>query len=865
MHGKYFENLFYLAEKDDFESIFQELDQVNIPSGLEVELSSIKARILDHNKSRIRGTLSYEQLTVDRNKIREAILLLINNIRSDLNRNISELPKRLTFIPRAPQGFIGRKNDIEEIHELLQTSRPFLLLNGLGGIGKTTIVSKYVENYYFDYDHFIWVNVPRNPVQKQYKQPTTKSVMANDTLNHLSQKLGFEYDPKLSEDNKFRLVVEKLNEIPGNNLLIIDNAGSEILDIRESLISSRQWRLIIMSREFVNSFIPYRLDVLSPDDAKLLFLTLHPRGKHEIESIEKLLIEIGHHTLTLELLARLCETLLSSKPVKEILRTIVDRKFHTLSEEVWANQSNREVNLYAHLLGAFDHSDLSDRECNLLSQWALLPSEELEAEILLDLFTTKSPDADQFKRTLLDLVRKGWILKNPETGTYRCHQMIQEVIRYKLPANTEVCRPVIRGLTNFLEYNSYVNNLLKARFVPWADGLIFGLNDSLFDPELGLLYNNLSILKKDLGDYVNAEIFQQRAIDTFENLKEVDSVVLAQAYRNLARIKRSLGNYSESYKFQDRAIQTLLDTPNYLALDLANLYSDMALILYNLGKYNDANITQHQAIELFEELSESDHPELAKAYSIKASILQDLGNYDEAERFQKKSIQIREQIHGEIHPNLATSYHTMSLILLSRGNCSGAKKFQDKAIKIRKAILNSKHPNLASSFSGMASIQLELGNLDIAEDYQIKAIEIQEEILGRDHPSLAKSYYNMAMISCQKGDAKVAFHYQEYALKNWKRKFNSNHPKMGLLYLGKAIIHREISENSKALENLEKAIEIFNSTLGASHPDTIIAHSHYISLLLELGKGTKVQVHREKYNLSDKGDENKDQCRVSWR
>ena len=835
MDSKYFENLFNLVEKDSFEAIFKELDNIKIPSNLEIEISAIKARFNDYKQAKILGTLTHEQSIVDKNIIRENILFFINNLRANLNSKVQNIGKRLTFIPRPPQGFVGRKKDIETIHELLQTNRPVLLLVGIGGIGKTTITSKYIQNYFSDYDHFVWVNVPRDPDKEQSTQPTTKSVIANDTLNFLSQNLHFEYDPKLSEEIKFKLVMEKLKEIPGENLLIIDNAGSEILQIRDSLPSPPNWRILIISREYINSFIPYRLDVLSPDDAKDLFLTHHPSGKNEIDTVNALIAKIGFHTLTLELLAKFCEIELSSHPVLDIFNKIIDHKFHTLSEEIWTNHSNKEVDLYAYLLSAFNHSSLAKNECDILSQWALLPSEEIEADLLLKIFAIGKNNIDQFRKSIFQLVRKGWLLKHPETGTYRCHQMIQEVIHYKLPPSIKICQPIILGLTNLLTYNIYENNLLRAKYIPWVEGLIEGLKDPIINSDLGKLYNSLAAIKKDIGDYFNAESIQVRAIEIFNNLKESNTSNLVSAYRNMALILRSQGNYSASHKYQRKAIEILQKSQNHDQHALAKLYSDMALILRNLGRYKEAKNIQLKGISIFEDLSEFNHPDLAIAYSIMATILQDLGFYKEAEKFQTKAIQIREKVYDGMHPFLATSYHTMSLIFLNLNNYHKAEEFQVKAIEIREEILDFKHPNLASSYSGMASILMEQGNLSLAQNFQQKAIKIQEEVLGDMHPSLARSYDNLAMIFCKNGDFPNSLIFQKKAIKIKEAKLNPIHPQLGLSYYGMAIIHKEMKENLKAKNYIKKTIEIFESALDFNHPYLIKTYNLAVSNLHDLG------------------------------
>ncbi len=71
------------------------------------------------------------------------------------------------FEVRNPVGsFTGRKTELEKLHESIQESQgvatvisQLVSISGLGGIGKTELVRKYIEEHNKDYDHnIIWVN-----------------------------------------------------------------------------------------------------------------------------------------------------------------------------------------------------------------------------------------------------------------------------------------------------------------------------------------------------------------------------------------------------------------------------------------------------------------------------------------------------------------------------------------------------------------------------------------------------------------------------------------------------------------------------------------------------------------------------------
>jgi ATP/maltotriose-dependent transcriptional regulator MalT len=71
----------------------------------------------------------------------------------------TKLSKELTLnIPKThPDDIIGREDDLQSLRDLLCNDKRVVVVNGLGGIGKTTLVQVYVSKYYDDYEHIAWV------------------------------------------------------------------------------------------------------------------------------------------------------------------------------------------------------------------------------------------------------------------------------------------------------------------------------------------------------------------------------------------------------------------------------------------------------------------------------------------------------------------------------------------------------------------------------------------------------------------------------------------------------------------------------------------------------------------------------------
>ncbi|MCD6273875.1 MAG: trypsin-like peptidase domain-containing protein [Deltaproteobacteria bacterium] len=70
-------------------------------------------------------------------------------------------PKRLTAkLPIiSPDKIIGRRDELEDLHQRLFDNKQVVLVNGLGGIGKTTLAQAYIGKYWEEYHHVAWFSL----------------------------------------------------------------------------------------------------------------------------------------------------------------------------------------------------------------------------------------------------------------------------------------------------------------------------------------------------------------------------------------------------------------------------------------------------------------------------------------------------------------------------------------------------------------------------------------------------------------------------------------------------------------------------------------------------------------------------------
>ncbi|MEL6594263.1 MAG: NB-ARC domain-containing protein, partial [Bacteroidota bacterium] len=388
------------------------------------------------------GTIEYDNATLTINQITHSLLELIDEIESQSKKpliaaevqkaiqknlvqdaslwaagNISigdstihnhyhaypngrEIPKVLSPTnPLYPQYFIGREAEMDKIHQHLSEPGKFLLLvNGKGGIGKTSLAARYYHHSQQHYQHLAWV----------LKEPG-KSIV--DALLSLELQLGLKAEAQTPEQ-RLQVLLRELTNLRGPSLLVIDNADDmEDLEQHHRLVGGlTQWRIIFTTRVTELTDLP-RLVINGLSEKKALELFSHyyrELDKEEDNMVREIRKAVNANTLILEILAknlrqlnRLREYSLSKllKKLGEGLLSIPGKTVSTPYQQL--NQATPEEIIKA----MYDLAPLSEHEQTWLAIFAALPADNIPY-VHLDLLLDYAQDRED---ELLALAQKGWL------------------------------------------------------------------------------------------------------------------------------------------------------------------------------------------------------------------------------------------------------------------------------------------------------------------------------------------------------------------------------------------------------------------------------------------------------------------------
>lgn len=500
-----------------------------------------------------------------------------------------ELPQLLTPLPPRKIRLIGRKEDLKNLEQRLQETDRVLLVNGLGGIGKTEVCKRFFYDHYKEFSHAAWVDYVSSIKE------TLVNAFAGERYNFIR------VNPQDSLDDLFHKVLQFLNGLNANSLLIIDNIEDpEDEDLDK--ITSLPFKVIANSRLNLKGFDIHSLDFLSDDSCKALFYE-HYKGEGDDAHVEKIIHLCNRHTLTMELLARTAQN--SAMPVKTLYETLEKKGFNLnelIGEKVgtfWRNEKNRKQ-FFEHLLTIFDLSRVTESELHVLTNLSVLPPIYIDMNELREWLKLKTKD------DINSLVIKGWLKQ--EGFNIFMHQVIQEVIRHKIAPDAKKCENLITSLAMKLNLEPGENPTGKKGYIIFAYVLLQYIHENV--TEIAALSNNLALMYSDMGQLEQSFEFQIKAAKIREEVLDKHHPDLATSYTNLAGIYLSMGQLEQALKFQEKALKIREQVLDKNHPDLAQSYHNLSFIYRDMKDYKVALQYAEKAVAIQERLFPNGHPNL---------------------------------------------------------------------------------------------------------------------------------------------------------------------------------------------------------------------------------------------------------------
>lgn len=704
--------------------------------------------------------------------------------------------------------FIGRKSEIENLHQHLQAKKPTVLVNGIGGIGKTALAKKYVEDYHEKYDHIVWLN------------QQTSLLSAFITNRDLTGNMGFTNETELE---RFERILNELQSKQGKNLLIVDNYQKNDLDRQFKLITYfydlrfKEWSILFTSREVITYFETFTLGLLSEEEAIKLFLLHCKNRKVDKRELQKLLKLIDYHTLTIELLAKNYSESWDLDNVQQITEILEKKALNDdqLQKLIEIGLEEQEIKLYSHLVNIFNIQPLSAKEKHLFKQFAVLPHEAINGKKLLEWLNDKKK---VYEPILKQLAKKGWLTSHDKLH-FEMHRLISMLMLKKLNPSFKENSGVLNGVLNELDGDKIELNPLKFQYLTnYGDALLININFQQNILDKSVLQSCLANLYKYTGLYTQAEVL-------FKDALEIDREILGEGHSDYSI---SLSNLASLYQDQGKYAQAEILFQKALELDkeiLGKNHSGYLASLNNLadlyrvqGKYKEAEVLLEKAVKICEVVLGEEHHDYAK-YLHNLALLYDYQcNYNKAEFLYKKVLEIKKELLGTHNNSFIISLQNLAGIYRKQQKYELAKPLYKETLEIRKEILGKKHPHYAISLNNLGGLYLEQDQYGQAETLFQEASEIFKEMLGEKHPEYAITLNNLGGVHRKQGKYEQAEYLYKLVLAIYKEVLGESHPNYATTLSSLGILYYELKKYQEAKDLVIQAYQIRLKVFGKEHP-----------------------------------------------
>ena len=635
-------------------------------------------------------------------------------------QSVPSIPRLLNLIPSPPAGIIGRDDEVAATRERLLSGNPAVLVNGIGGIGKTTVALKYLADFSAEYQHIAWVTI------------TDTLAKALVTDRQLTASLGLDLifttltPEQLYKDGSKRILYElsKLNAC----LLVLDNAN-KLADLVEwkAALGSCQAHVLLTSRAEPQGWSCVLIESLPLEKARELFRRFYRFESPSDAELDMLLNELTCHTLLVELSAKAAQaSRISFDNLFQRLRDGYIRDVLLNARPVDTGQSGESVEnrlkiarveTYVELIFS-EIAELSVDETAHLKIFTLLPSAEWYNEEKLSSVFQLVESEVLFRSAKVDrLVEKGWLKRadNPENSlAYKMHPLIQEVAVRQLMVTVEWATPMVQAIAEMIEYSSTdsTHNLIeKVKGKPYAEYLEKRFRDGKTE-QFSYLLDRIAYLEENFGNYQVAQNLGERALAISLEIFSAEHYKIGVRQCNLANVCGKLGDYARTRDLLEAAlvlaIKNFGDDHPSVGVSQANL----AVVYGELGNHSRARHLVEAALALAFRNFGADHPTVAARQSSLAVIYGELGDYTGAQNLLEAALASDLKNFGVNHPSVANKYYNLGQVYFSTEKYPLALQLFEKALNILLHNFEASHPNVTRVMRSIIAVQGKMASTD---------------------------------------------------------------------------------------------------------------------------------------------------------
>jgi tetratricopeptide (TPR) repeat protein len=705
-------------------------------------------------------------------------------------------PRPFIGVPPRIASFTGRADELDRLDAILmkdklaavtQASVGRVAVQGMGGVGKTSLAIEYAQRFRGLYAGICWC-------------PAETRTGLLSALANLAVTLGAATAEEADVEKAAKAALRRLAEQRATWLLVYDNvpAPDQIAD----LLPSAGARVLITSRfsDWSELADDIALDVLPLEEAVALLQSRTGRGYAGAQTLAEV---VGCLPLALDHAAAYCKrTQMRFTDYAEKASSLVDAapRGATYPRSVAAT-----FNLA--ITEAVSQYPAAETLIAYLAQCA-------PERIPMTLVEGAVQDEGEVLEALAVLAEVSLVKHDPfEDGTpaVTVHRLVQAVARARSwaqgekPTHTAVARLIAR---------------MTAIYPPGGD------HDPSLWPQFAHLTPHLLACRNALSSVTsdNAQWFNfLNSIGWPELLTSAGGYFLGRAaYSQAAPLLR------DALEIREKVFGS--EHPN-----TASSLNNLASVLQDLGDFAGARQLLERALAIRENVFGSEHPNTASSLNNLANLLRAEGHFAKARAFFERALAIYEKTHGPEHPEMASSLNNLATVLNDQGDFAGARQLLERALAIYEKALGPEHSKTMTNLNNLAVLLQAQGDFAGARPLLEHVLARREKVLGLEHPETAMSMRNLATLLTSLGDFARARQLLERALAIYENVLGPEHPETAMSLANLATVLTSQGDFAQARPRYECALAIYEKALGPEHSYTNAARCRLSHLLLRIG------------------------------
>ncbi|KAF8345299.1 hypothetical protein F5887DRAFT_1159043 [Amanita rubescens] len=301
---------------------------------------------------------------------------------------------------------------------------------------------------------------------------------------------------------------------------------------------------------------------------------------------------------------------------------------------------------------------------------------------------------------------------------------------------------------------------------------------------------------------------------------------------------RNQGRWDEAEKLEVEVMEARKEKLGSLHPDTLTSMANLASTYRNQGRWDEAEKMEVEVMEASKEKLGSQHPHTLTSMANLASTYwnKGRGGWDEAEKLFVEVMEASKEKLGLQHPDTLTSMGNLASTYRNQGRWDEAEKLQVEVMEASKEKLGSQHPHTLSRMGDLACTYRNQGRWDEAEKLFVEVMEAGKEKLGSQHPDTLTSMGNLASTYRKQGRWDEAEKLEVEVMEARKKKLGSQHPHTLTSMGNLACTYGNQGRWDEAEKLFVEVMEAGKEKLGSHHPDTLTSMANLASTYRKQGR-----------------------------